>query len=140
MRVSILVNSVDPTSCHDYAMLWLDPARQAWTQQTCVGIALPPEGLIVERHGETLLTAADAESTALLTLGNFRLDARERLTSIRGTARWFSLTRQASVEGLWNLRAIERSTDRPQRRRAGSGLVSRPTVRDDGGPESRACR
>lgn len=117
MRVSILVNSADPTACHDYAVLWLVPAQHAWTRQTCVGIALPPEGALVDQDDATLLTERDADEDAVLTLGNFRLDARGQLRSIHGTATWFSLTRRATIEGRWHLRAIERAADAPRRRR-----------------------
>lgn len=116
MRVSILVNSADPTACHDYAVLWLDPVQHAWTRQTCVGIALPPEGGLVDQDAATLLTEGDARAGTLLTLGNFRLDAREQLTSIHGAATWFSLTRRTTVEGRWHLRAIERAQNAPRRR------------------------
>jgi len=121
MRVSILVNSVDPTACHDYALLWLDPARHGWTRQTCVGIALPPDGAICERGGMTLLSAPSGDAEPLLTIGNFRLDAHRKLTSIFGTATWFSLSRNAVVEGRWHLRAVERSpgTQRGQTRAPG---------------------
>jgi len=118
MRVAILVNSAEPTACHDYAVLWLDPAQHGWTRQTCVGIDLPAEGVIVEACDATLLTGADAPESVMLTLGNFRLDAREQLLSIAGTARWFSLTRRTAIEGRWHLRAIERAPDPPRRRRA----------------------
>ncbi|HEY1612016.1 MAG TPA: DUF3564 family protein [Paraburkholderia sp.] len=131
MRVSILVNSVDPTACHDYAVLWLDPTHHVWTRQTSVGIALPPEGMIVEREASTLLTGAEADAAGLLMLGSFRLDAREQLTSIFGTAAWFSQTRHATIDGLWHLRAVERAPDGSHRRRAGSAGGAPPPMRSD---------
>lgn len=129
MRVSILVNSVDPTACHDYAVLWLDPAQHVWARQTSVGIALPPQGAIRDSENATLLVDAVVEAAALLTLGNFHVDARGQLTSIFGQATWFSLTRNASIDGLWRLQAIERSPVAP---RAGRSATSR------GGPQTLA--
>ena len=125
MRVSILVNSVDPTACHDYAVLWLDPTQRVWTRQTCVGIALPPEGPIVERDDAMLLTDAEANANVLLTIGNFHLDAREQLTAIFGTAAWFSMTRHANIDGRWHLRAVERAPQAPHRRHSANANRSR---------------
>lgn len=122
MRVSILVNSVDPTACHDYAVLWLDPAQHVWARQTSVGIALPPQGAIHDSENATLLIDDAVEATALLTLGNFHLDTRGQLTSIFGPATWFSLTRSASIDGLWRLQAIERTPVAP---RVGRGASRR---------------
>ncbi|TDV37835.1 uncharacterized protein DUF3564 [Paraburkholderia caballeronis] len=107
MRVSILVNSVDPTACHDYAVVWLDTTRRAWSRQACAGIALPAHGEILDTGNATLLI--DADATALLTLGGFAIDAHEQLRSIHGAATWFSLTRGFSVSGAWHLRAVERT-------------------------------
>jgi len=141
MRVSILVNSGDPTTCHDYAVLWLDPARHVWLRQTCVGIALPPEGEILARGGATLLCAPDADAATLLTLGKFELDARQQLTSIFGTATWFSLTRNTNVDGFWHLRAVERSPTPPSRaRRDGNRGGAQPPLRRDGLPGHGDCR
>lgn len=143
MRVSILVNSVDPTACHDYAVLWLDPVQRVWTRQTSVGIALPPEGAIVDRDDATLVTDPNAHADTLLTLGNFRLDARQQLASIVGKAAWFSLTRHTYVDGLWRLQAIERASERapdtPRQRRA-ANRGSMPPGRGDGVSGPCACR
>jgi hypothetical protein len=140
MRVSILVNSADPTACHDYALLWLDPARRVWTRQACVGIALPTEGAIVDTGDATRLTDAIGQADALLTLGRFQLDAREQLTAILGTATWFSLTRHANVSGMWHLRAVERDPQTPGRRRAPGGGHARPPGHPPGASAHHECR
>lgn len=129
MRVSILVNSVDPTACHDYALLWLDPAQRVWTRQACAGIALPPQGAIVERDDATLLTDASADADPLLTIGNFRLDARNELTAIFGTAAWFSTTRHMRIDGQWQLRAVERAPQTPHRQHGANRSRTRPPAR-----------
>ena len=119
MRVSILVHSGDPSACHDYAMVWLDPARRLWSRDACDGIALPAEGELVERAGTFLLTDPHAESGAPVTLGHFGFDMQRRqLTAICGAATWFSLSRHARVDGHWQLRAIERSPAMPRPRGA----------------------
>ena len=38
MRLSILINTSDPTVNHDYALLWLDTLSHAWTSHDRRGV------------------------------------------------------------------------------------------------------
>lgn len=107
MRVSILINCVEPTACHDYAVLWLDMARRVWSRQSCAGIALPADGVIDTTDGRTLLTGDGGAGTPV-ELIDFATDANGRLKSIYGAAEWASQTRRGPMAGLWRLQAIER--------------------------------
>jgi hypothetical protein len=106
MRLSILINTSDPTVSHDYAVLWLEIAAQVWSRQLCKGIDLPLFGEIREAEDLTTLCSTGAQ-TPLCTLRGLRLDRYQRVPIVEGVATWQSVNRRIPIYGSWRLQAVE---------------------------------
>jgi hypothetical protein len=107
MRLSILINTSDPTVSHDYAVLWLDTSSHAWTSQDRRGVELPSSGDMHE-DGHTVSLCARGDGEALVTLYGVRVDRRGNMTSAQGQATWVAHSRGEPVAGFWRLQAVER--------------------------------
>ncbi|SIT51421.1 hypothetical protein BN2476_1210011 [Paraburkholderia piptadeniae] len=63
MRLSILINTSDPTVNHDYAVLWLDTLNHAWTSHDRRGVELPSSGEMREDGHVVSLCARHGRAT-----------------------------------------------------------------------------
>ncbi|MBN3758126.1 DUF3564 family protein [Paraburkholderia sp. Tr-20389] len=107
MRLSILINTSDPTVNHDYAVLWLDTISRAWTSQDRRGVELPSSGDMRE-DGHIMSLCACGSEQPLVTLYGVRIDRHGNMTSAQGQATWISHSRPDGVAGYWRLQAVER--------------------------------
>lgn len=110
MRLSILINTSDPTGGHDYAVLWLDTAARGWTSSERHGVELPSSGELRD-DGHIVTLCARGNERPLVTLYGVRVDRHGNVTSAQGQATWVSQSRHDPVAGFWRLQAVER--DRP---------------------------
>jgi Protein of unknown function (DUF3564) len=108
MRLSILINTSDPTVNHDYAVLWLDTLSHAWTSQDRRGFELPSSGDLRD-DGHIVSLCARGGEQALVTLYGVHVDRRGNMTSAQGQATWISHARPEPVAGFWRLQAVERN-------------------------------
>ena len=107
MRLSILINTSDPTVSHEYAMLWLDTTDHHWTSGERRGVELPSSGELRD-DGHIVRLCARGGEQALVTLYGVRVDRHGNVTSAQGQATWVSQSRQEPVAGFWRLQAVER--------------------------------
>lgn len=107
MRLSILINTSDPTVSHDYAVLWLDTLSHAWTSHDRRGMELPSSGDMRE-DGHIVSLCARGADKALVTLYGVRVDRHGNMTSAQGQATWLTHSRADPVAGFWRLQAVER--------------------------------
>jgi len=112
MRLSILINTSDPTVNHDYAVLWLDTVSHAWTSHDRRGVELPASGEI-NVDGHIMSLCARGSEQPLVTLYGVRIDRHGNMTSAQGQATWVSQARSDAVAGFWRLQAVEREGSRP---------------------------
>jgi len=115
MRLSILINTSDPTINHDYAVLWLDTISHAWTSQERRGVELPSSGEMRE-DGHVMSLCARGSEQPLVTLYGVRVDRHGNMTSAQGQATWISNSRPDPVAGFWRLQAVEREGSPAARR------------------------
>jgi uncharacterized protein DUF3564 len=113
MRLSILINTPDPTTGHEYAVLWVDTENHDWSVDTRHGIELPSTGDIRDVDGVLTLCEHGCDDP-FVTLYGMHIDRRGNILSAQGGARWMSGVRHRPVDGYWRLRAVER-TDASQR-------------------------
>ncbi|MBP0595442.1 DUF3564 family protein [Paraburkholderia sp. LEh10] len=111
MRLSILINTSDPTVNHDYAVLWLDTLSHAWTSQDRRGVELPSSGDMRE-DGDVVSLCARGSEQALVTLYGVHVDRHGNMTSAQGQATWISHSRP-EVAGFWRLQAVVREGSQP---------------------------
>jgi len=116
MRLSILINTSDPTVNHDYAVLWLDTLSHAWTSQDGRGLELPSSGDMRD-DGQVVSLCARGGEQPLVTLYGVRVDRHGNMTSAQGQATWISQARAEPVAGFWRLQAVERIGPGPAARR-----------------------
>jgi hypothetical protein len=116
MRLSILINTSDPTVNHDYALLWLDTLSHAWTSHDRRGVELPTSGDMRE-DGHIVSLCARGSEQALVTLYGVRVDRHSNVTSAQGQATWTAQSRPEPVAGFWRLQAVERESTRSTPRR-----------------------
>jgi hypothetical protein len=108
MRLSILINTPDPTAGHDYAVLWLDTENRGWALDARRGIELPAAGEMRDIDGVLTLCEHGCDEP-FVTLYGMRVDRRGNVASAQGGARWTSSgVRHGTVDGYWRLRAVER--------------------------------
>jgi hypothetical protein len=108
MRLSILINTADPTAGHDYAVLWLNTANRDWVVDARRGIELPATGEMRDIDGVLTLCEHGCDEP-FVTLYGMRVDRRGNVASAQGGARWMSSgVRHEPVDGYWRLRAVER--------------------------------
>lgn len=108
MRLSILINTPDPTAGHDYAVLWLDTANRDWVVDARRGIELPATGEMRDIDGVLTLCEHGCDEP-FVTLYGMQVDRRGNVASAQGGARWMSSgVRHGPVDGYWRLRAVER--------------------------------
>ncbi|MDQ7976991.1 DUF3564 family protein [Paraburkholderia sp. SARCC-3016] len=108
MRLSILINTPDPTAGHDYAVLWLDTENRGWALDARRGIELPAAGEVRDSDGVLALCEHGCDEP-FVTLYGMRVDRRGNVASAQGRARWTSSgVRHGPVDGYWRLRAVER--------------------------------
>ncbi|MFC0401559.1 DUF3564 family protein [Paraburkholderia rhizosphaerae] len=108
MRLSILINTPDPTNGHEYAVLWLDTEHLDWSLETRHGIELPKTGDMHDVDGVLMLCDHGCDEP-FVTLHGMNIDRRGNIHAAQGSANWVSGLRHKSVNGHWRLRAVERN-------------------------------
>ncbi|CAB3764881.1 DUF3564 family protein [Paraburkholderia humisilvae] len=107
MRLSILINTPDPTTGHEYAVLWLDTENLDWSVDTRHGIELPVTGDMHDVDGVLTLCEHGCDKP-FVTLHGMHIDRHGNIHSAQGDANWISGVRHQSVNGHWRLRAVKR--------------------------------
>src|SRR5258707_12962098 len=102
MRLSVVINTSDPTVSHDYAVLWLDTTGHGWASSERRGVELPSSGEMRD-DGHIVTLCARGSEQPLVTLYGVRIDHHGNVTSAQGQATWISQSRHNPVAGFWQL-------------------------------------